>query len=58
MLDACERLSANVSKLMLCADITETEKAFLELLTHKVTIKLNMFCPLMEDWIFGSINGS
>ena len=57
MLDACERLSANISKLMLIGDITETEKTFHELLTNKVTIKFNVFRALMKDWIFGNIYG-
>jgi len=49
MLDACEVLAANVSKLVLCENITKTDKAFHELLMYKMTIKFNVFCALMED---------
>jgi len=42
---------------MLSGYIAETKKAFHEFLTNKMTIKLNVFRALMENRIFGNIDG-
>jgi len=58
MMNPSERLCENVSKLVLGRNIIESDQAFHELLPTKVTIKLNIFCPFMEDRILSNVDGS
>ena len=48
-------LSEYVNQLCMSGDISRLNVPISNLISHKVTINLDMFCSFMKDWVFGNV---